>query len=530
MALEGVCEIELRDEQGNVVQRTRDKNMVTNGLSLMINQNSKLRELFFSSSEDYCLKSINRMTPILENLIGGCFIFNKTNNENVNNIIPDPKSIVAMGSLSKTIIDDSRIGMCNFDESKNLYNEDGKIIGIKYVWDFATNRGNGTIKSISLTTDIGARSGYKNGDFGLYYIYNNSSGGLYYNGFKSFNIINPILEIKNKNQEDSNFRGENPYIYGYSLFKNGLIGIIDEYYFIINGHNSNDKKIIIEKHRLKNEIKLNDDIYKIVQPETNQWFYNSLEFIASFELDVSDVPWFFLSPVNYHTESIEASMYTYKGYIYFASAYDNEIKIKKINPNTMTIVENISKTFEQGGLNKYNSNNYSTPICIYNNYYLVMQYDENNKNTHLLILNQDDLTIKKSINIGKDGGTSKDAMSPAYFGYIDEYLYIRIKTSSTMKIQDGNAFIIDKELNYTSINEKFLLADLYPIETPIYKYPYLLCRKINNYSVSDRINQVIPVISSHIMFTIDNLATPVTKTASQTMKVIYTIKDVEETV
>lgn len=72
----------------------------------------------------------------------------------------------------------------------------------------------------------------------------------------------------------------------------------------------------------------------------------------------------------------------------------------------------------------------------------------------------------------------------------------------------------DDELVPTSIDKEY-------IEAPFIKAPFYLSERRNPNSVNVSANLIKPYLA-----TIDNLASPVTKTASQSMKVIYTLTDI----
>lgn len=146
MAFKGKSTIELRNaETGELEQRVEDENMVTNAAYNLINGFNEINSI------QWIYLPKNQFVPLLSNCFGGLRLFQNSIQEDENNIlIPENNRIV--GRATKTYVgSDTTRGTLNTAESKEI--NDGK--GYRYVWDFPTDKGNGTIRSVCLTSEKG---------------------------------------------------------------------------------------------------------------------------------------------------------------------------------------------------------------------------------------------------------------------------------------------------------------------------------------------------------------------------------------
>ena len=153
----GVCEITLTDKDGNIVQKTKDENIITNAVNNYLTY--KPHELLFSNSQQAGRLSFIRND--IGYLFGGVLLFNETIPENPDCIYP-PAGVtnVAHAGSSYSGANTYR-GTLNTIESGPI-SSGSEATGYKFVWDFATSNGNGTIKSVCLTSRLGGDVGYDN--------------------------------------------------------------------------------------------------------------------------------------------------------------------------------------------------------------------------------------------------------------------------------------------------------------------------------------------------------------------------------
>ena len=142
--LHGHTKIELTDVNTGKTEVHESDNIVTNAVRNILRDN-------YHGTLD-----VSKVEP-LRDLFGGVFCFGSTNTANVDNIIPpndDDNTLIAHAGQTAHATASTLRGNPNGIES-------GEITGgYRFVWDFSTSQGNGTISSLSLT--------HKNfGDVGL---------------------------------------------------------------------------------------------------------------------------------------------------------------------------------------------------------------------------------------------------------------------------------------------------------------------------------------------------------------------------
>lgn len=149
MALKGHVEIELKDVNTGEVERIEGDNMITNVISELekLLPLTTIHEISTGSyGYDQVFNSINSWLPLATITLGGLVIFDEELDEN------DPEEyrycqnghIIGYGSRGENLS----------NPFKGSYNtlESGKTeTGYRHVWDFGTAQANGTIKSLGLT-------------------------------------------------------------------------------------------------------------------------------------------------------------------------------------------------------------------------------------------------------------------------------------------------------------------------------------------------------------------------------------------
>ena len=134
-ALHGRAEIALTDVNTGKTEVIRHDNIVTNAVRNLLRDN-------YHGTLD-----VSKLEP-LRDLFGGVLCFGSTNTASVDNIIPpndDANRLIAHAGQTGHATANPLRGVPNGVES-------GEITGgYKFVWDFLTSQGNGTISSLSLT-------------------------------------------------------------------------------------------------------------------------------------------------------------------------------------------------------------------------------------------------------------------------------------------------------------------------------------------------------------------------------------------
>jgi hypothetical protein len=139
--MKGHTIIELKDVNTGKIKRFDDDNMLTNALTNFFKQGGCTNPSAFNNS--------NIRNSALEYLMGGVLLLDDTITEDVANVrVPAGIEMVANGAVGITNSDvPTELGSYNSVESG--WQQDGTL---KMVWDWTTSQGNGTIKSVCLTS------------------------------------------------------------------------------------------------------------------------------------------------------------------------------------------------------------------------------------------------------------------------------------------------------------------------------------------------------------------------------------------
>jgi hypothetical protein len=151
----GSTVIELTDVNTGRKEIYEDNNLVTEALSDIFNTNIKgmlYNNTYFNSKYGDAW-----MLPIKDDIMGGILLYQNPIEERADNIYASlDNPIVGYASDDANNTQDVQRGSRNLTESKKI---DG---GYKFVWDFATSQANGIISTICLTNTLAGR-GTKNG-------------------------------------------------------------------------------------------------------------------------------------------------------------------------------------------------------------------------------------------------------------------------------------------------------------------------------------------------------------------------------
>lgn len=157
MKLKGEMVIELTDENTDVVETIREENMVTNAVNHILGLNPM--GVFYKASGQYDDQVMwnDTLIPICPNMIGGILLYPSALTENADNIFPSSAVLpVAYASNDVNATADTARGSMNLTESKALDD------GYKFVWEFTPSQGNGTIAAVALTSALGGKNVFGN--------------------------------------------------------------------------------------------------------------------------------------------------------------------------------------------------------------------------------------------------------------------------------------------------------------------------------------------------------------------------------
>lgn len=151
MALKGTTRIELTDVKTGQKEVIEKHNLVTNAIPdlLTLNPGGYLWASNFGFAEN--------MLPICPNAIGGILLYENPLEENPDKYYaPSSNPLIGYSSNDVSPADDTKRGSMNQTESGPLEDHSG----YRFVFDFATSQGNGTISALGLTSKYGGVAGY----------------------------------------------------------------------------------------------------------------------------------------------------------------------------------------------------------------------------------------------------------------------------------------------------------------------------------------------------------------------------------
>ena len=167
MGIKGRTIFELTDVNTGKVERYEDTNMVTNALQYYLETYGMFANVILAND-------VIRGKRLWKNLVGGLFLFDKNIEENVENtFMPAGVSMIGNGSIDISNSGDvTELG--SYNSTERGLQDDGSI---KFVYDFSTQQANGKIACACLTSASGGYIGMGNAS-GNYIT--NSNRPMYY--------------------------------------------------------------------------------------------------------------------------------------------------------------------------------------------------------------------------------------------------------------------------------------------------------------------------------------------------------------
>lgn len=152
--MRGETKIQLFDSKtGEKVFEHVEKNMITKSLERLL---SPKNEWLYGNTTNNLLGSLGEAFPIYSRMLGGLLLFDSVLPEDENQVLPSA-SAKAVGHAGGEYAGANPFrGTYNTTESGPLSE------GYRHVWDFGTDKANGTIHSLSLTSLMGGNAGWAN--------------------------------------------------------------------------------------------------------------------------------------------------------------------------------------------------------------------------------------------------------------------------------------------------------------------------------------------------------------------------------
>lgn len=464
MAIKGTTKIELTDVKTGKVDTYENHNMITNALTDIF------KPLGLSNRPS---RYFSDFVPYYEKLLGGILCFDTAIEENPDNYYP-PANANLIGCASYGV-QNNTINTCRggYNQTESELNLKDRYV--KYVYDFATSQANGTIASVCLTHKHGGFTsyGYKNA------VYNTS-----------YPLMQSIAEDTLQYVYPNNTGAATSSRYsGMTIGTTEMIFLIDRekdcaYYF----------KVVDKKH---------------IHITKRRTFLKSVSVLDNVN---SKKP--LIQEIELQELASELRM-SYWGYNYDPSSdclYICSATEYNIAPNGKYLVTEIKmdswevKQYEvTNTTDVYLRSDSYWQMYVAEGYLFVKSYNSPYELYKIQITNPANVVKFKRINTGSVAGLPKAYVNGRiYFECNDDQLLIANTTTNEIMPPEAKSFFNSGyEMNLTPVRNEPLLyfGDYGTWSTAGW---YMLC----NY-----------------LATINNLDTPVTKTADKTMKITYILQE-----
>lgn len=539
--LKGKTRIELTDVTTKEKKIIEHNNMITNAVAdLCKSDGLTIAPINYSG--------ILGSNKLLFELFGGIFLWEDAlDTSALNYYLPGGNKCVGYGS--KSVTKQSSINKHHgiFNGNESGLQDDGSM---KLVWDFATSQANGKISAISLTTKSAGTMGlgFGNGQFDDSIAYGkdeayNSFGELINSNTKYIangaylNYPRDYFNIANSLYIQTNFELFNPL-----YIENDIIyGLDTENLFLYNNvtpskHLSNNgKKLILNKFRMpRKHIFAGQNI-------------NQIKYIGSEEIQLPSE--FNVSYFSGTSNSVPGYAMYNDGFIFLYSGYEKNAQVTKINVETKDVQEfniNLGGNITQTWIFDHFWYNNSTSIIMTSDKLILLYGNISPNNNHAIYYELVDGVSEYHYiyQADSDDHATANSCPTARCG---DYIYLTLNNEK-LGIQSMIDTKLDSQqrlnvhrLMITTPNDSIYHAGftggleygfrsgsetIPSIFIPVkeggqYKYVYKPSRLDTTVT-----GYLYPVTPPHLLLTKNNLDEPVTKTSAQTMKVIYTLKEV----
>lgn len=500
MALKGSAIIELTNADGSR-ETIKQDNMITNApRDLMTARRGEMPPLFqiVSNGDSYA-----------QALFGGILLFNETLNDD-----PDDyylPSVNVTGYASQDAYAGLDIARGSFNASEGGVQEDGSY---KFVWDFATSQANGQIKSIALCPNmmgqIGASNTIQSGERKAFNITNaptapfntstrtlkdsESNNGVSNYYFHAVAVVNGIVYAI----DECNLKYDKNYASRFIL-QNGGILRLHKFSVGIEGVSVCDN-ICMARYLGYDDVQLpsafTGTLYSGSDSWALAWSYNNSTGVLSI------FPCSLKSSVNVNTSF---------PYVEVALKGNYAVTTRTFTNTTAGIIQADKSRIYRSELGYYN-------FYVGNKYIVAVAYISADDKNKFYVINKDDNTDVKEVKWqnGNLFSTSTAYIYSPAFELGDNMVVFRALNSYTNT--SPNNYILDLRTARLIKTNITTLSDTFNIDIGA-KAAFIR---------TDTYLGIETLVNPFVLTTKNNLDTPVTKTASQTMKITYTLSEVAE--
>lgn len=498
MAIKGSATIEITNADGSKEVIKHD-NMITNAVNdLCMSQRGEMAAI---------LKIVNRNDSYAQELFGGLLLFDETLNTDADDyFIPTAK---ITGYASQDAYAGLDVARGSFNASEGGVQEDGSY---KFVWDFSTSQANGTIKSLALCPNvmgqIGASDTIVNSEAKDFYVTNDLT-----DPFHSYGRMLP----------DSGMT------VGKSNYDFNIVAVVDDIAYAIDQYN-----IFLESSYKSRHIKNNGGVLRLYKFKLGANSISLADKVCMARyLECVDVtlPTDFTSTLymsdNYycltyffdHDSSTLILFPCYKSSDISVNGTTKYVEIALKNNMATTVytfTNNTSGTIKREGYTHNSGDGQSYTLFVCKDY--IVNFSVVDKKTKMYVTKRSDNTQVKEVKYSDSKEFGFDTTNAIFFRpvYVHKNMFVfRYVVSSSQDyyyILDMSTGIIKKT------NAKHMSVDnMVDIGS---KVVYARCIAYLSYRL---------MVNPFILTTKNNLDSPVTKTASQTMKITYTLSETAET-
>lgn len=481
--LQGKTKIELFETRpGGGYFKVEDSNMVTNAIANLVNPPIEMIRTRSNKRYGQSFPLLSHcLSPLTTVALQGIMLFDGTISEDGNNIIPDVSSLNQIGCASQ---DASSVrpyrGVLNATETKDLEN------GRRYVWDFATDKANGIIRSVCLTSPVAGYCGVDNGR-------NTIDKSQRFRAFDGSDIngIQPLFQSLSRNPRVSTdtviCSGTNAFVYPIGSFENNTFLFLKP---VIGGSTS----------------------YTFQKCVINPSFVGLRNSITETRTEIT-----------VSTAGAKLSLFPIAddNYIYsfFKTATDS-FDFVKIDAKTLRIVEEKNVCVQDAVFNQNTGGLQGIELGGY--YYVCNGYNSNisESTKHIFYyassiykINTQDYSDYLHIDLIKEGIVNNNGE----YAYLQKYKNMLTVTSRETYVINSDSI---KKCNHSHTSDvgEFILP------SPWLKEPFVIATAWDAYRLL--LNRICFGFDTCYMATINNLSTPVVKNETQTMKVTYEITEI----
>ena len=546
MILKGHTTIELTNVETGEKEVVDESNMITNGIAKVLEYlptetNPPLSKLLVNRGDSVESGPIGLKRSI-KMLTGGLLLFDSSLDENVDNIIP-ASGISTIGCASGVAYTGTNVmaGSYNDSESGEVEN------GYKHVWDFGTSQANGQIACVCLTTREGGYTASGTYPFDSNYIFSTySNKGAVPDDNDQLSLRSGFAQAR---MDDSGIM--RPFDTLYADYDKGeVIAFSDSYEWFNVGHYSgtaddNFKKTFLYKKSIslsRKRIMLKD--YSIfdknrmsstsdkLNPPSSGYGTNIIETVkVEMPLSLSTVIDRYMESSGYFFVEFSSD----EGYIYI-SIY----KASGISNSCITLPINDTLHIWKINANDFTSEHIELPNLTGKDLRCKVDCGITSKlyvtNDCVIAVTMDGYIYSLELSSPKATQITYPDGTPFVFSNVgnnNNILYMAYAIKGKLYCcLDNKPMVIDTKSNKISYRN-ILLAS----EQPSYNHARVYVQHSNGHILSEYLYTYNRIINCYyglktlpeLLLTINNLVSPVTKTASQTMKVTYTLTAVKET-